>query len=140
MPQHEIKKILILDDEPDIVMYLEALLGDHGYRTLSARNGRAGMDLTRQEKPDLVTLDLSMSEGSGTRYYRELRSDPMLSYIPVILVTAVLGVGGTFDAFTRLLQGDEQVPPPEACVPKPIDKEEFLGTVRRILSRTPRAS
>ena len=54
------KKVLVLDDEPNVVAYLETLLQDNGYDTVSAGDGREGMEKARSEKPDLITLDILM--------------------------------------------------------------------------------
>ncbi len=132
--QEKTKKILILDDEPDVVTYLEALLQDHGYRTVSAPNGTLGMEQVRRERPDLITLDVSMPEGSGTRFYRDLRGDPELAKIPVVIVTAVTGYGSDPYAYRDFISRRQGVPPPEGYFPKPIDKEEFLRKVEEILS------
>ncbi len=87
------KKILIVDDEPDIVSYLEMVLQDQGYETITAGNGNEALEAVKRDRPDLVTLDITMPEASGTRFYKEIRLDPELSSIPVIIVTAVTGLG-----------------------------------------------
>ena len=68
--QSDKKKILVLDDEPHVVTYLETLLHDHGYETASASNGKEGMDKVRSEAPDLICLDISMPPPTGVRVYR----------------------------------------------------------------------
>ncbi len=128
------RKILILDDEPDVVTYLKTLLEDNGYRTVTATGGRAGMEQVRAEKPDLVTLDISMTEGSGTRFYKELKSDPELSKIPVVIVTAVTGYAGDPEGYKKFISSRRQVPPPEGYFSKPIDKEVFLQKVAELIS------
>lgn len=128
------KRILVLDDEPDVLTYLETLLRDNGYDTISARNGREGMKLIRSHKPDLVTLDISMPESSGTRFYRELKCDPELAGIPVVVVTAVAGNGGDPYKFHEILTGRQQVPPPDGYFPKPIERNEFLEAIADLLS------
>ncbi len=132
--QSDKKKILVLDDEPHVVTYLETLLQDNGYETVSASNGREGMEKARSERVDLVCLDISMPEQSGVRFYRNLKDDPKLSAIPVVVVTAVTGCGGDPEPFKRFINTRKQVPPPEAFLAKPVDKQEFLDTVARILS------
>ena len=97
------KKILIVDDEPDIVSYLEMLLQDQGYETVTAGNGNEALEAVRAEQPDLVTLDITMPEASGTRFYKEMRTDPELSQIPVIIVTAVTGLGGDKYAYEKFI-------------------------------------
>lgn len=130
----EAKKILIVDDEPGIVSYLEMLLHDHGYETVTASNGLEGMESVRREKPDLVTLDITMPEASGTRFYKEIRTDPELASIPVIIVTAVTGYGGDPYAYKKFISGRHLVPPPDGFFPKPIDRDEFLATVQELLA------
>lgn len=130
------KKILILEDEPDVVTYLTALFEDHGYATESARNGQEGMEKAKAAPPDLITLDMSMPEKSGVRFYREIKDDPALSKIPVVVVTGVTGFGGNPDDFRRFLETRRQVPPPDAFMAKPIDREELLRVVRALLTRT----
>jgi len=127
------KKILIVDDEPDVVSYLEMLLRDNGYETISASNGREGIEVTRQERPDLVTLDVSMPEASGTRFYRDIRSDADLASIPVVIVTAVTGYGGDKYGYEKFLSGRQLVPPPDGIFPKPIEPEPFLKVIAELL-------
>ena len=85
----EKKTILILDDEPHVVTYLSTLLEDHGYATVSASNGIEGMEKIKAKQPDLITLDITMPEQSGIRFYRDLRENPDWISIPVIKVTFI---------------------------------------------------
>jgi CheY-like chemotaxis protein len=133
-PQGGPKKILILDDEANVVTYLQTLLQDNGYDTVSAGNGSEGMEKMRSEKPDLITLDISMPEKSGVRFYRELKEDPELASIPVVVVSAVTGYGGKPEDFEKFLGSRKNVPPPDGFVPKPIDREELLKAIGNLLS------
>ncbi|MFH1530160.1 MAG: response regulator [Pseudomonadota bacterium] len=128
------KRILIIDDEPSVVMYLETLLQDNGYATATAGNGREGFEEAKRERPDLVCLDITMPEESGIRFYRNLKGDPELKSVPVVVVTAVTGYGGDSEPFEKFLSTRKQVPPPEAFFSKPIDRQEFLDAVGRLLS------
>ena len=128
------KKILIVDDEPDVVSYLEMILQDNGYETLTAANGNEALELVRSEKPDLVTLDISMPEASGTRFYVELNKDPEISSTPVFIVTAVTGYGGDKYGYEKFISQRRLVPPPEGFFPKPIDREEFIAKVNEQLA------
>lgn len=127
------KKILVVDDEPDVVSYLEMVLHDHGYGTISARNGQEAMALVRTERPDLITLDISMPEASGTRFYKDLKKDPDLAPIPVLIVTAVTGYGGDPYGYEKFMKGRKIVPPPEGFFPKPIEPERLLDAVDGLL-------
>ncbi len=128
------KKILVLDDEPNVVAYLETLLQDNGYDTVSASNGREGMEKARSEKPDLITLDISMPEESGIRFYRDLKEDPELAGIPVVIVTGVTGYGYKPEDFEKFISSRKRIPPPDGFVPKPIDRDELLKGVTALLS------
>ncbi len=130
------KKILVLDDEPDVVTYLVSLLEDNDYITVSAADGVEGMEKVKSEKPDLITLDISMPEKSGIRFYREIKADPDLKKIPVVVVTGVESTqdGGTGKDFERFLSTRKQVPPPDAFIMKPIEEAELLNTLKKLLS------
>jgi CheY-like chemotaxis protein len=130
----EPKRILIVDDEPDVVSYLEMLFRDHGYDTRNAGDGQEALELVRRERPDLITLDVSMPEASGTRFYRELRGDPVLAGIPVVIVTAVTGYGGDPYGYEKFLSGRKIVPPPDGFFPKPIEPEQLLAAVAELLA------
>ncbi len=128
------KKILVVDDEKHIVTYLEALFADNGYDTVAASDGTEGLEKVRGEKPDLITLDITMPKTSGVRFYRDLRGDPEIASTPVIIVTAVTGYGGDPAEFEKFIGSRPQVSPPDGFVPKPIDKQELLDTVARLLA------
>ena len=119
--------ILIIDDEPDLVTYLKALFEDNGYATLSATGGSAGLEMAKKNAPHLICLDISMPAPSGVRVYRELRDDPSLADIPVVMVT------GVPHQFKQFISRRRQVPPPDGYVAKPFDPDELLAVVNRLL-------
>jgi two-component system cell cycle response regulator DivK len=123
--------ILIVDDEPDTVRYLEMVLHDNGYRTVTASDGEAALAAARREKPLLVTLDVSMPKASGTRFYRAMKEDAGLASVPIVIVTGVTGYGGDPYAYKAFLDG-RSTPPPDAYFPKPIDRDGFLAAVKRL--------
>ncbi len=133
-PQGGRKKILVVDDEPSVVTYLEALLQDNGYETVSASDGLEGMEKARKEKPDLITLDISMPKESGVRFYRDLRGDAELAGTPVVIVTGVTGYGGRPEDFQKFISSRKHIAPPEGFVAKPIEQEELLKAVSGLLS------
>lgn len=127
------KKVLIVDDEPDIVSYLEMILQDNGFETDSAANGNEALEKVRLDPPDLVTLDISMPEASGTRFYKELKTNPESRSIPVFIVTAVTGLGGDESAYERFISNRKLVPAPEGFFHKPIDRDAFVKAVKDLL-------
>jgi CheY-like chemotaxis protein len=122
-------KILVVDDEEDMIVFLTTLLEDHGYATMTARDGAEAMTRVRAERPDLITLDVTMPAQSGVRTYRELKTDPALATIPVVIVT------GISQDFQQFISSRKQVPPPDGYVSKPIDQQRFLTLVQQLLSR-----
>ena len=128
------RTVLVIDDEPHVVAYLEMLLQDQGYATVSAANGREGMDKAKEHAPDLICLDITMPEESGVRMYRNLKEDPELAETPVVIVTAVTGLGGQPEPFERFISTRKWLPAPEGFFSKPIDKEAFIKKVKEILS------
>jgi CheY-like chemotaxis protein len=129
----KMKKVLVVDDEPHVVTYLETLLRDNGYATIAAADGKEGMEKLRRERPDLVCLDITMPVESGIRFYRDLKEDPELRSTPVIVVTAVTGYGADPAPFRNFLGTRRQVPAPEGFFSKPIDRDTFLQAVKGIL-------
>ena len=121
------KKILVIDDDPDIVTYLTTLLDDNGYTSISAKDGVEGWDKTKTERPDLILLDITMPEKSGVRYYRDIRGDSELATTPVIIVT---GVSRDFEKF---IGSRRQVPPPDGYIAKPVDAALLLETIAKVL-------
>lgn len=121
------KKILIIDDEQDMRVYLDTLFRKAGYETETAANGDEGIERARATSPDLITLDLLMPKRSGVRAYRDLRSSADTSAIPIVILT---GLTKQEDFF-----GDDlgDLAAPNAVVEKPIEREAFLAQVRELV-------
>ena len=82
------KSILVIEDEPEMRRNITALLRYHDYRPIVAENGRVGVALAQQEKPDLVLCDVMMPELDGHGVLQALRQNPELALIPFIFLTA----------------------------------------------------
>lgn len=121
------KKILVVDDEPDVVTYLASVLKDNGYETFEASNGEEAMEIVLRDRPDLVTLDITMPEMTGVKAYRKLKEDAALSEIPVVIVT------GVSHDFKQFISTRSQVPPPEGYLEKPVTPEALLAEVKRLI-------
>ena len=127
------KKVLIVDDELDVRIYVRTLLETSGYAPIVTRNGTEGLQKARELSPDLIILDVMMPEAGGVTMYRELKTDPQLKRIPVIMLTAV--GEKSFSHYLKMLNikiGD-RIPQPEAYMEKPLDHEELLKLARKIL-------
>lgn len=123
----ESKKILIIDDESDVITYLTTFFTDNGFETIYANNGKEGVQKAISEKPDIITLDVSMPEESGVRALRDLQENEATKNTPVIIVTGV-----SLD-FKRFIETRKQVHPPERYFEKPIDRDKLLEKVNELL-------
>jgi len=121
------KRALVVDDEADVRAYLGALLEDIGFEVLMAEDGLKGIEAARKEKPDLITLDISMPEQSGVRTYRQLKTDDDLKSIPVFIIT---GFSERMSTYLKKLAG---FPFPEGFVNKPIEPEALKKLIMETL-------
>lgn len=83
------KKILLIDDEPDILSLLKQRLEAYGLECVTAETAMEGLQLAATIKPNLILLDLMLPKMSGYGFLREIKSDPKLASIPVIVLTAL---------------------------------------------------
>jgi len=118
-------KILVADDEPDFVTFISTVLEDNGAEVVEAFDGNQALEVARREKPDLMTLDITMPGKSGIEVFEIIRNDDDLSRIPVCIVTGKPEL--------RQLIYDRAVKPPEGYVDKPVDEESIVLNIRRIL-------
>jgi CheY-like chemotaxis protein len=126
------KKILIVDDEPDMVAFLAALLQDNGYETIEAADGDEALEKVKAERPDLISLDLLMPNKTGIKMFRELRKDPEIANTPVIMVTG-FGKGDVPQMDFKQWIHQRSIKPPEAYIEKPVDKGVFLEAVKKAI-------
>ena len=122
------KKIVIIDDEEDVLTYLGTLFKDNGYEVVSAMDGQEGLEKIKQFRPDLITLDIIMPNRSGVGLYRELKKDQELRNIPVIVLTGVTEYRKFF------AHNHHTVPKPDAFVEKPFDKAELLALSEKLIA------
>jgi len=127
------KRVLVVDDEQDIRVFMTTLLETSGFKPIVASNGQEGLELARKQKPALIIMDIMMPKESGIFMYREVKKDPELKDIPVIMVSALSKK--TFMHSQRVVDEYEgiKVPEPAAYIEKPPDAEELLETVLKVL-------
>jgi DNA-binding response OmpR family regulator len=121
------KKILVVDDEPDMVEWLTTFFQDNGFDAIFAYNGFDGFEKVKSDKPDLITLDITMDKESGIKMYRKIHEDETTKDIPVVMLTGVSA------DFKRFISTRKQVPPPQAYFEKPVDREALLAKVQELL-------
>lgn len=118
------KKVLIVEDNELNMKLFHDLLDSQGYETLQTREGLEALTLAREERPDLILMDIQLPEISGLEVTKWLKEDDELSSIPVVAVTAFAMKGDE----ERIRQGGC-----EAYISKPISVSGFLDTIRRLL-------
>src|SRR5260221_967419 len=82
------KKILVIEDEPEMRRNIATLLRYHDYEPVAAANGREGIEAARRERPDVILCDVMMPELDGYGVLQELQTDPLLARTPFIFLTA----------------------------------------------------
>jgi len=127
----ERKKVLIVDEDPDIRQFVLIALEEDGYEFVEAVNGQKGYEKAKSEKPDLIVMDVQMPKRDGLSALYGLRQDPETKAIPVILLTGVAeatGVRFTADTIEEFM-GER----PDAYIEKPADPEKLRQTARKLL-------
>ncbi len=84
----EIKNILCIEDEPEMIDLIRLILNRHGFDVKGADGGREGLEMVKKNPPDLVLLDLMMPDIDGWEVYQQIKADEKTKHIPVIVVTA----------------------------------------------------
>ncbi|MFH1189233.1 MAG: response regulator [Candidatus Omnitrophota bacterium] len=119
------KKILIVDDEPDVLKILLLRLKKTGYDVIGARDGREALDLARQTIPDLIILDFHLPDMNGDEVAKMLKGDKDLRHIPIILISATV---------TSVAERAKECGA-DGCIAKPFEPEELVGAVNKILKQ-----
>jgi CheY-like chemotaxis protein len=127
------KKVLVVDDDPDVRLFNVTVVEENGYTPLEAPNGEEGLKILKEERPDLVILDVLMPRQSGIRLYRELKTDKSLKGIHVILLSGI--AEKTFLRSQKALTefGGEDIPAPEIYLEKPVEPEELAEALKKFL-------
>lgn len=114
------KKILIIDDDPNVANYLATFLSDNGYKTFTAGDVKEGLQVAKKEVPDLITLDIEMPGEWGPRFHRHLSQEKKLKNIPIIVIS---GLSGSEYAVGKAV----------ASLTKPFDRDELLEIIKDTL-------
>jgi CheY-like chemotaxis protein len=126
-------KILIIDDDPDIVEGMKVVLESKNYQIDSAKNGQEGLEKAKLNKPDLIILDIMMETADrGFEVARDLKKDANYKNIPILMLTAIkdrIGLDFKNEA------GDEEWLPVDDYVDKPLKPEELISRVERLLGK-----
>jgi CheY-like chemotaxis protein len=118
--------VLVVDDDPDAREFISTVLADANATIIEAKDGVEALEAARREKPDLITLDITMPEKTGAEVYEEMRGDDELRDIPVCIVSG--------QPELRKVIYQRVVPPPDGYLDKPIHEDTLLLSVRKILA------
>ena len=128
----ERKKILIVDDELDMRIFLCNLLGNCGYEPIDAGDKDEGMQKAAKEKPALIIIDVTMPKESGIQMYRELKENEDLKEVPVVMVSTIDKKTFLFYQKLQRTSRDSSFPNPGAYLEKPLDADELIEIIRRL--------
>jgi DNA-binding response OmpR family regulator len=127
MPTGQLRKIVCVEDEPEMIDLMQLILNRKGFEVIGAHGGIEGLETIRSVKPDLVLLDLMMPEVDGWQVYQQLKADEDIANIPVIVVTAkaqnidkVLGL--------HIAKVDDYIS-------KPFSLQELVDRVEKVLNK-----
>ena len=128
------KKVLVVDDDPDVRLFSTTVVEENGYIPLEAADGQEGLKIAKKEKPDLVILDVMMPKQTGVRLYREIKTKKALQNIHIIMLSGI--TKSTFLRSQRALTefGQEQIPEPELYLEKPVEPEELAAAINKMLA------
>ncbi len=118
-------KILVVDDEPDIVNIVERILKKHGFETMGAYSGEETLNILKKEKPDLILLDIMMPGMDGWETAKKIKENPETKDIPIVFLT---------------IRGEEEdqeksfiYSKANAHITKPIIEEKLIATIKWVL-------
>jgi two-component system, OmpR family, phosphate regulon response regulator PhoB len=127
------KRVLVVDDDPDVRLFSQTVLEENGYLPVLATNGEEGEEAVKKEKPDLIILDVLMPRESGIRLYRRLKTNKKFKDIPIIMLSGI--AEKSFLRSQKVLTefGGDPVPEPEAYLEKPVDGDVLADTIKKVL-------
>lgn len=118
-------KILIIDDEKDIVEMMKIMLRREGFEILTALNGKSGVIIAKEEIPDIILLDIMMPDVSGFQVCKELKEDPKTRDIPVVIISVK---SSEMDITKALEMGATDY------FKKPFTREVLIGKIKEIIA------
>ena len=125
------KKILVVDDDPDYQMICDMILKGAGYQVAQAFDGSQAIAALERSQPDLILLDVMMSSVlEGVEVCKRIKSDPRLQGVPIIMISSI-----TTSEYASAFPDDERIPI-DAWMTKPIQPEALVKTVKRFIGQT----
>ncbi len=132
------KRVLVVDDEPNVRLYLQTVLEDSGFEVQTAANGHQALDRMTENKPDVISLDLVMPKMSGLKFFKYIQKNKDRAGIPVVVVTAHARDEMGSEDFEKIESYKS-----EECriftLEKPVDAPTYVNTIRQALELEPLA-
>ncbi len=121
------RRVVYIEDEPEMIDLVRLILNRRGYEIIGANGGREGLDLVRQEIPNLVLLDLMMPDMDGWDVYQQMKADEHTQNIPVIVVTAK---AQSIDKVLGL-----HIAKVDDYISKPFSPQELVDSVEKVMAK-----
>ena len=121
-------RVVCIEDEPEMIDLVRLILGRKGFDVIGANGGIEGLETVKREKPDIVLLDLMMPDMDGWEVYQQIKADPELREIPIVVVTAK---AQSIDKVLGL-----HIAKVDDYITKPFGPQELLESVEKLLGMT----
>jgi DNA-binding response OmpR family regulator len=131
MAEEQARCVVCVEDEPEMIDLIRLILSRKGFEVVGADGGKKGLEAIREQKPDLVLLDLMMPDMDGWEVYQQMKADKATRDIPVIVVTAK---AQSIDKVLGL-----HIAKVDDYISKPFSPQELLDSVEQVLARTKEA-
>jgi CheY-like chemotaxis protein len=130
-------KILVIEDERDVCLYMTNLLRARGFTPVTASGAEDGLAMARSDHPDLIVLDAMLPGDEAHHIYYQLKTDTVLKTIPVVLMSSIQRRAmGRFPLWPVMPTG-KRLPEPEAFIAKPPEADDFMATIARLIHPSP---
>ena len=131
------KNILVVEDDLHMRIFITTVLETSGYNATASKDGQEGIRKVKEDRPDLIILDVMMPEEGGVSMYRQLKTDNQFKNIPVVMLSGVESKTFLHSLKMMSIGLRNPLPAPEAYVEKPLKAEELLNIVQKLLAGEP---
>lgn len=137
MPPTTVQKILVVDDVPDTRLFISNLLSSHGYSPITAETRAEGFRKVVEENPAVIIIDMMIPNEGGIQLYRDLKRNPRLHRIPVIMLSTI--ARETFSKWHKIRSSGSDLEPsgPDVYLGIPPETEELLMAVKKLSETDP---
>jgi CheY-like chemotaxis protein len=131
------KNILVVEDDLHMRIFITTVLETSGYNATASKDGQEGIRKVKEDRPDLIILDVMMPEEGGVSMYRQLKTDNQFKNIPVVMLSGVESKTFLHSLKMMSIGLRDPLPAPEAYVEKPPKAEKLLNIVQKLLAGKP---